>query len=72
MNDRLEELSTVDRVVPYQTNDADFSAILTDEATSTQEVRTFYLKEMRDDYEWAFDHVNDLAGYVAFKRRSDA
>ena len=71
MNDRLEELSTVDRVVPYQTNGADFSAILTDEVTSTQEVRTFYLKEMRDDYEWAFDHVIDLAGYVAFKRRSD-
>ena len=65
----LNDLQTVDRVVPYQTNAADFSAILTDDAVSTQEIRVFYLKHMRDEYEWAFDNVNELAGFVAFKRR---
>lgn len=70
--DGLDDLDTVDRVVPYQSNAADFSAILTGEATSTREVRVFYLKNMRDEWEWAFDNVNELAGFVAFKRRGSA
>ena len=70
--DGLDELNTVDRVVEYQTHAADYSAILDGDASSTQEVRVFYLKHMRDEWEWAFDDVNELAGFVAFKRRGSA
>lgn len=46
----LHDMDEVHKVVEYQSGYADYSVIL-DTKTSTQLVRVFYLKHLRDDWE---------------------
>jgi len=71
MPDELHELmthDTVDRVIEYQSPYADYSVILSD-VGRVQQIRAFYLKEMRHDWEWV-DDTDDGVGFVLLKRRS--
>lgn len=71
VEDALEGLQTVERVVEYQTPEADISAVLTPAATSTQEVRVHYLRELRDEWHWVDDFTSEQAGAVLLRRRRD-
>lgn len=63
----LEEM--VDRVVEYQTPEADFSVITSDWG-SVKNIRVFYLKNLREDWEWV-DSSSKGVGFVMLKRRKN-
>lgn len=66
----IEELNTefVDTVVEYQSTAADYSAILKDEYR-TQKYRVYYLKNLREEWEWV-DNSDDGVSFVLLKRRN--
>lgn len=66
----LTELRTVDEVVEYQGGYADYTAILNE--ANKQEVRVYFLKHLRDEWEWKGDHISEKHdnGHVQFVRKS--
>lgn len=65
----LASMNGVSDIIEYQSPDADVSVLLADGATS-QQVRVFYLKNLREDWEWV-SHTDDGIGFVLLKRRGD-
>lgn len=63
----LETPEFVDRVVEYQTNEADYSVILED-GYKCQNFRVFYLKNLRSDWEWV-DNNDTGVSNIMLKRR---
>jgi hypothetical protein len=66
----IEELDApfVDRVERYQTTEADYSVILRD-GHRTQKYRVYYLKNLRDKWEWVDDSDSSVS-FVMLKCRS--
>jgi hypothetical protein len=65
----VEELDSVEEIVPYRSQYADYSAILG--RASHMEVRTHYLRNLREDWEIVDYYTNDRHdnGHVLFKRK---
>lgn len=57
----------VDRIVDYQTPEADKSILLSHE-TDIQTYRVYYLKHLRDEWEWVDDSKQGTP-FVMLKRR---
>ena len=65
----VEELRSVRDVVEYHGNHADCSALLNE--ANTQEVRVYFLQNLRDNWQWVDDHTSERHenGFVQFKRK---
>lgn len=65
----LDELGSVEKVVPYMSQYADYSAILG--RASHMEVRTHYLRNLRDEWEIVGYDTSERYdnGFVLFKRK---
>lgn len=63
----VTNVDCVDRVVEYQTNEADYSVILKD-VYRTQRFRHYYLKNLRFDWEWVDDNDTGVSN-IMLKRR---
>lgn len=71
----FERLAVVDRVVPYQGVGADYSVILDQQITSTDEVRVAYLSGLRSAWEWVDEYrAPDPSehSFVLLRLRADA
>lgn len=65
----IDNKDGVDKVIEYQSPYADLSVLLSEEGR-TQEIRVYYLKHLRDDWEWV-DASDEGVGFVLLKRRAE-
>lgn len=63
----LNEQEAVEKVVQYQGTYADYS-ILLERDNAVQEVRVFYLKDLRETWEWVESNKNGKP-FVLLKKR---
>jgi len=63
----VSDVDPVDRVIEYQSPSADVSVLMKD-GYGTQNFRVYYLKQLREDWEWV-DNSEKGKPFVLLKRR---
>jgi hypothetical protein len=64
----VDALDRVDKIIEYQSPYADYSILLTEYGTK-QRIRVYWLKHLRDEWEWV-DGTDDGVGFVLLKERN--